>query len=75
MKAATDMIGTPYDIIEIAGIAFHQNWVEKGHEICSLYVADCTINQGVPLLRIPSVDEPSLTPRDIYLSPLWKTAS
>lgn len=74
MKAAAEKIGTPYDLINIAGIAFHQNWVEKGHEICSVYIGDCTINQGVPLLRIPTVDRPSLTPRDIYLSPLWKSA-
>lgn len=74
MQAAVDLIGSPYDIVDIAGIVFHQNWEEKGHEICSVYLNDCTSNHGVTLLRVPAVDNPSITPRDTYLSPLWKTA-
>ena len=70
--SAIACIGSPYDVADIAGILFHQNWAEKGHWICSVFVAEKLINAGINLLRIAPQVASSLTPRDVYLSPLLK---
>lgn len=73
MASAVKAIGTPYDVEEIAGILFHQNWHERSHEICSFFCTSELIRNGVEVLRIFH-DMASITPRDLYLSPLFKKA-
>lgn len=68
-KSAVACIGSPYDVADIAGILFHQNWTEKGHWICSVFVAEKLINAGICILRVAPNVVPSITPRDVYLSP------
>ena len=68
--SAVACIGSPYDVTDIAGLLFHQNWAEKGHWICSVFVAEKLINAGINILRVAPQIAPSITPRDVYLSPL-----
>lgn len=74
MKAAVEAIGTPYDVINICGIVFRQNWHEHAHEICSVFCTQILNNNGAVMLRVPKKDTPSITPRDLYLSPLFVKA-
>lgn len=69
IKGALACIGSPYDVADIAGILFHQNWSEKGHFICSVFVAKILIEAGIPVLRITGAID-SITPRDVYISPM-----
>lgn len=73
VASAVKCIGDEYDVADIAGILFHQNWAEKGHWICSVFVAEKLINARINILRVAPPIAPSITPRDVYLSPLLKS--
>jgi hypothetical protein len=70
IKAACACIGAGYDVEDIAGIVFKQNWSQKNHYICSVFVAKTLIEAGIHVLRVAPDIAPSITPRDMYLSPL-----
>ena len=72
IESALGCVGDEYDVRNIAGILFHQDWAEKGHYICSVFVAEKLINSGVHILRVTD-KLPSITPRDVYMSPLLET--
>jgi hypothetical protein len=74
IKDAVSSIGEAYDVIDICGIVFKQNWHERSHEICSVYCTQKLNNNGLNVLRISDRYVPSITPRDLYLSPLFKRA-
>jgi len=75
MKDAVSSIGSGYDVIDICGIVFKQNWHEKFHEICSVFCTQKLNNNGLTALRVTDKYLPSITPRDLYLSPLFKKLS
>lgn len=73
IKGACACIGSPYDTLTIAGILLHVNLQEKGHWICSTFVSNTLLEAGIVVLRIAQPDLiDSITPRDVYLSPLLK---
>lgn len=74
VNSAVAAVGAPYDCQDIAGIVFHQNWTEKGHYICSVFVAKALLDAGINVLRVQPTIVPSITPRDLFLSPLLKSA-
>lgn len=72
ITSALACVGEEYDVRDIAGIVFHQDWREKGHYICSVFCAEKLINNGVQVLRVTD-KMASITPRDLYMSPKFYT--
>jgi hypothetical protein len=74
IKDAVSSIGDSYDLVDICGIVFRQNWHERSHEICSVFLTQKLNNNGLTALRVTEHYTPSITPRDLYLSPLFQKA-
>ena len=64
------LIGTPYNLKGIFGIAAAKDWTEQGHLDCSNFVFTAAERAGIQLLNPKDIAPWKITPRDLQLSEL-----
>ena len=63
------LIGTPYNLKGIFGIAAARDWTSKHHLDCSNFIFEAARMAGVLLLNPEEIAPWKITPRDLMLSP------
>jgi hypothetical protein len=65
-----NLVGTPYNLKGIFGIAVSKDWTDQGELDCSNFVFVAAQRAGVQLLNPKDIAPWKITPRDLLLSPL-----